>query len=296
MKPNLAISFSGGRTSAVMTKLCFDKFKDTHDIAVVFSNTGCEHEDTLKFVNQCDKNFGWNVVWVEAVINPEYGKGIRHKVVCYETASRYGEPFEEHAKKYGIPGPGWSHCTRDLKQYPIEDYLKSKLKWKKSEWIMAIGIRSDEIDRVSPNKNKNRFVYPLVEAGWTKEDVINECLSWPFDLELKGEHYGNCVWCWKKSIRKLATLATEDESIFDFPSKLEKNYSKVFPPKYNGEVKHRFLFRNYMTTVDILDIAKKANFELYSDVQQTDMFSSASYDVFLDTGGACGDSCEVGAD
>ena len=66
MKPKLAISFSGGRTSAVMTKLCVEKFKDTHDIAIIFANTGCEHENTLDFVNKCDKHFGWGVVWIEA--------------------------------------------------------------------------------------------------------------------------------------------------------------------------------------------------------------------------------------
>ena len=98
-KPKLAISFSGGRTSAVMTKLCVEKFSDTHDIAITFANTGCEHENTLKFVDQCDKHFGWGVVWVEAVINQEKGIGPKHRIVDYETASRYGEPFEDAIKK-----------------------------------------------------------------------------------------------------------------------------------------------------------------------------------------------------
>jgi len=39
-KPRLAISFSGGRTSAVMTKLCVDKFSNTHDIEITFAHTG----------------------------------------------------------------------------------------------------------------------------------------------------------------------------------------------------------------------------------------------------------------
>ena len=104
-KPRLAISFSGGRTSAVMTKLCVDKFSKTHDIAIVFANTGCEHDNTLKFVDQCDKHFGWNVVWVEAVVNPEKGKGIRHKMVTFKTASRNGKPFQDYIKKEGLPGP-----------------------------------------------------------------------------------------------------------------------------------------------------------------------------------------------
>lgn len=277
-----------------MTKLCVEKFKDTHDIAITFANTGCEHENTLDFVNKCDKHFGWGVVWIEAVVNPEKGKGIRHKVVDYETASRYGEPMEADFAKHGLPGPGWLHCTRDTKELPIKDYLKSVLGWKWGEFWIAIGIRADEVDRVSTNREKLKFVYPLVDAGWTKEDVKAECASWPFDLDLKGEHYGNCVWCWKKSMRKLLTLAQDDESIFDFPRKMEEKYSHITTT--NDPNMSRQMFRKNMTTVDIIKMAREGNFEPYRDQDQTQMFSQASYDVFLDTGSACGESCEIGAD
>lgn len=280
-----------------MTKLCVDKFKDSHDIAITFANTGCEHENTLKFVNDCDKHFGWGVVWVEAVVNPEKGKGIRHKVVDFETASRDGEPLEADFAKHGIPGPGWLHCTRDTKELPIEDYLKSVLGWKKRSYFLAIGIRADEMDRVNFN-NKRKLVYPLVEAGWTKQDVKAECASWPFDLDLKGEHYGNCVWCWKKSLRKLMTLAKEDESLFDFPKRMERKYSHIVSDnhKQEGAENGRFMFRNHLKCADIIELSKTMSFEPYKDTDQTELFSQASYDVFLDKGSACGESCEIGAD
>jgi len=294
-KPRLCISFSGGRTSAVMTKLCVEQHRETHEIVVTFANTGCEHENTLKFVDQCDKHFGWGVVWLEAVVNPEYGKGITHKVVDYEMASRYGEPFEEHAKKYGIPGPGWGHCTRDLKDRPIRHYIK-ELGWEFGSYWTAIGIRADEFDRMSSRRRENRLIYPLVKAGWTKEDIKAECSKWPFDLELKGEHWGNCVWCWKKSLRKLMTLSLEDESVFDFPRKLEAKYSQIFPPKYDEEKKQKYLFREKRTVADIIELAKTVEFEPYHDLTQTLMFSEASHELRLDIGGGCGDSCEIGVD
>lgn len=293
-KPKLAISFSGGRTSAVMTKLCVDKFSETHDIAITFANTGSEHENTLKFVDQCDKHFGWNVVWVEAVVNPEKGQGIRHKIVTFETAARNGEPLEADFAKHGLPGPGWLHCTRDTKELPIKDYLKSVLGWKWGEFWIAIGIRADEMDRVSQNREKLKFVYPLVDAGWAKEDVKQECASWPFDLDLKGEHYGNCTWCWKKSLRKHLTLAKESPEVFDFPRRMEKKYSNITAP--NDPNASRQMFRGNMTTVEIIEMARTKDFEPYVDIDQTQMFSQANYDVFLDTGSACGESCEIGAD
>jgi 3'-phosphoadenosine 5'-phosphosulfate sulfotransferase (PAPS reductase)/FAD synthetase len=292
MKPKLAISFSGGRTSAVMTKLCVDKFSETHDIAITFANTGCEHDNTLKFVDQCDKHFGWNVVWVEALVNPEKGKGIRHRIVDFKTASRNGKPFEDYIKKEGLPGPSNPGCTTRLKELPMNSYLKRVLGW--SDYWTAIGIRADEIDRVSDKRIENKFVYPLVDAGWTKEDVKRECASWDFDLDLKGEHYGNCTWCWKKSLRKLLTLAKDDEWIFEFPRRMEYEHETT-----NLGVGHtgRQIFRSKMTTVDIVQMARTKDFEPYVDIDQLDFgFSPPSYDVFLDTGSACGESCEIGAD
>jgi hypothetical protein len=52
-----------------------------------------------------------------------------------------------------------------------------------------------------------------------------------------------------------------------------------------------------MTTIDIVQMARTQAFEPYVDIDQLDFgFSAPSYDVFLDTGSACGESCEIGAD
>jgi hypothetical protein len=294
-KEKLCISFSGGRTSAVMTKLCVEQYSGTHDIVITFANTGCEHENTLKFVDQCDKHFGWGVVWLEAVVQPNKGDGIRHKIVNFNTASRKGEPFEAYVAKYGLPGPTHPQCTSRLKEEVMDSYRHRELGWKRGTYLTAIGIRSDEADRMSEKRIEKKFVYPLVQAGWTKEDVKQECKRWPFDLDIKGEHYGNCVWCWKKSLRKLLTLAQEDESVFDFPKYLEEKYQNV--RERDGERGGVFnIFRKDMSTKDIIQMSKEVKFTPYKDSTQAHLFSFADYNVTLDTGSACGDSCEVGAD
>lgn len=295
MKKKLAISFSGGRTSAVMTKLCVDKFKHTHDIAILFANTGSEHENTLKFVNDCDINFKWNVVWIEADVNPEKGKGIRHKVVNYESASRKGEPLEADFSKHGISGPGYPHCTRDTKEYPIHSYINRQLGWKRNTYYTAIGIRSDEADRISKDHKEKKYIYPLIDAGWNKQDVLKECKKWSFDLDLKGEHYGNCVWCWKKSTRKLLTLAKDDPSIFDFAKSMEDKYSdKIINSDHKMSKRH--FFRNRMTVNDIIKMSKEIEFTPYSDSiveQLTFEFYKPNYDINLDEDSSCGASCEI---
>lgn len=294
MKPRLAISFSGGRTSAVMTKLCVDKFKETHDIAITFANTGLEHENTLKFIDQCDKHFGWGVVWVEADVNPEKGKGTRAKVVTFETASRKGEPFEEVIKKYGVPNAGMPQCNSRLKVEVLYSHLRDAIGWKKGTYWTAIGIRADEIDRVSTKRLEQFLLYPLVDAGWTKDDVKAECLRWPFDLDLKGEHYGNCVTCWKKSDRKLFTIAQDDPAWFDFMDRMERTHGFTNQSDaYKSE--ERVFFRQGRSAREMIE-ASKFPFIRFRDSMQDQLFSMASYDVNLDVGSSCGESCEIGAD
>ena len=53
------INFSGGRTSAYMTKRLID---EGGEYLVTFQNTGKEMPQTLDFINECDKRWGLNIV------------------------------------------------------------------------------------------------------------------------------------------------------------------------------------------------------------------------------------------
>lgn len=294
-KPRLAISFSGGRTSAVMTKMLLEKYRATHDISVTFANTGCEHPSTLDFVKNCDDHFGFNTAWIEAVVTHGERIGIRHKIVSYETASRDGEPFAEYIKKYGIPNAGSPQCTSRLKEEVMDSYRHRELGWKRGEYDTGIGIRVDEADRMAVKRKEKRFIYPLVSAGISKQDVIHECKSWPFDLMLPGEHYGNCVWCWKKSLRKLLTVAKNNPEHFDFPLRMEREFSGHKANKNNTTAGLRVFFRNGRSTADILAMSQQPGWEEYADKKDL-AYQPSLFDQELDIGSGCGESCEIGAD
>lgn len=283
-RPKLAISFSGGRTSALMTKMVLDRNKLTHDIRVTFANTGCEHEDTLRFVNECDIRFGFAVVWLEADISPESGVGVRHKVVSFETASRQGEPYEAFIRKYGIPNRSMPQCTSRLKTEVMESYLKSQgfYRGKRLNYDTAIGIRADEIDRMSSRHREERLVYPLISAGVRKEDVITYWSQYDWDLRIP-EHLGNCTWCWKKSDRKLFTLAVDYPEVFNFPSRMDATYANL--KAKNGP---RRFFRGNRTAQEIMKLAYERPFKKFGEIEL--------FDPTLDTGSACGESCEIGSD
>ena len=54
------INFSGGRTSAYMTKRLIN---EGGDYIITFQNTGKEMPATLDFINECDKRWNLNIVW-----------------------------------------------------------------------------------------------------------------------------------------------------------------------------------------------------------------------------------------
>lgn len=252
-KPRLFISFSGGKTSGAMTKLCLDNLADHFDIVVGFANTGEEDERTLKFVHMCDEIFGFKTVWLEAVVNPEKGEGTTHRVVTYETASRNGEPFEAVIQKYGIPNRSFPHCNRELKLSTMKSYLRS-IGW--TDYYTAIGIRPDESRRVNATAAKAKIVYPLIDWFWMdKQDVNDWWEEQPFNLELR-EHEGNCRWCWKKSDAKHFLLHRENPSIFEFPARMEATYPRLGPEfDKDPNAADRTFFRKNRSTIQLIAAA-----------------------------------------
>jgi hypothetical protein len=291
LKDRISISFSGGKTSAYMTKMLLDHFRKHEpwrEILVTFANTGQEHEETLKFVDRCDREWGFNVVWLEAVVDPRKGKATKHKVVTFETASRNGEPFEAVIAKYGIPNRVYNHCTRETKLNPMKSYYES-LGMKEGTYSFAVGIRADEMDRVSLTAMVTRGIfYPCVDAGVTKDDVREWWLKQDFNLNIP-EHLGNCTWCHKKSTRKLLTVARSNPEFFEFPARMERDYGLAGAKRRDGALIPRRFFRGEKTVIDLI-LESQGDFIPFED----DKF--IPFDDELDVGGSCGDSCEIGAD
>jgi len=246
----ICVSFSGGRSSAYMCQQLLKDFPYA-EFAFVFANTGQEAEATLEFVDRCDRHFGLNLAWVEAVVH--YGKrsGCTHKLVNYKVAARNGEPYEAVIKKYGLPNVDWLHCTRELKTNPMYDYIAS-LGWAWGTYKVALGIRADEPKRISKSATENNIVYPLVERGVEKSDVIEFWRKMPFDLQLE-EREGNCKWCFKKSDRKHIQNLHANPEWYEFPARMEQLYANQ---RLDLIPEPRTLFRKNRTTLDMVKLAR----------------------------------------
>lgn len=293
----IVVSFSGGETSGYMAYYLNWKFK-RQNVINIFANTGDEWEETLHFADKCDKHFGLNLIWVEAVTNPEYRKGVSAKVVTFETASRNAEPFKAMVAKHGIPNIASKHCSRELKRYAITNYLRS-IGLKNNDYRIAIGIRADELDRISENAKKDNIWYPLIETGYPRIDKQFINRFWreqPFRLKLKS-YEGNCKVCWKKTLRKLLTIAKENPEAFQQFAEMENDFENYTPKskQHNPLIKvpHRF-FTNNLSVQDIIKMSKlpfeaaKDDSKVFHSYTQFELFG-----VELDKSSGCVESCEV---
>lgn len=288
MKKTLFVSFSGGRTSGRMCHWLIENKSDEYDFIFVFANTGQEDERTLEFVNTCDIKFGLNLIWIEAVTHHDSRDGCTHKIVDFNTANRDGSVFEDMIKKYGIPNQAWPHCNRELKLNPIFS-LKRELGFKTNH-PMAVGYRADEMDRIGPKAKEYNLVFPLV--FWhpiTKEEVRHWWKEQSFDLELD-EHEGNCMTCWKKSDRKLLTVAKQHPERFDFFERMEKAHATA-----GHGAESRVFFRTNKSAIDMVARSKKP-FKMFVDyMPELQLGFGFGVDIDpLDREESCGQGCEVG--
>jgi hypothetical protein len=306
---NLLVSFSGGETSAFMAQWLNNHYEELgyENIVFVFANTGLENEQTLEFVERCDKHFGWGVQWIEAEVYQGMRKQSGYYMTDFDNASRKGEPFESVIKKYGIPNQAFPHCTRELKQSPIKAFSKQWFNGEK--YHTAIGIRIDEMDRMNAKAKEMGFIYPLIDSKMipaSKPMVNFYWRSMPFRLDLKG-YQGNCATCWKKSDKKLFQIAKENPDAFEFMNRMESVNGWVgpeFKKDYEGKTKRTF-FRGKRNTGQILEQAKNFNGQVSDDASfypVPNLFTTPDYEKLeqkdeesrtFDQDLVGGESCEV---
>jgi len=283
----ILISFSGGETSGFMAAWIMENYSKTHDIRCVFANTGEENEETYEFAHRCDKEFGLNLRWVE----------YKHKgfiLKKYETASRNGEPFEKLIQDFGIPSWGNPTCSRVLKTNTIRNYMEFT-GWNRSDYYTAIGIRSDEIDRMSSIAKGTRVVYPLVKLNVDKPLINTFWRDMPFRLNLKG-YQGNCKTCWKKSFRRLAWIMKENPEKFNNFEKWENEYYDKIPRISKREFINRGIHMKFFSKgigVDgIRELAKDPSItEPKNDA--TEYVGTIINGLDIDEGFGCNESCEI---
>ena len=255
------INFSGGRTSAYMTKRLIDE--GLTDYIVTFQNTGKEMPQTLDFINECDKRWGLNIVWLE------YRYGNNFEVVNYETSSRDGRPFSEliEHKKHFLPNRKTRFCSDQLKIQTCKRYLKSI---GLNEWTIFNGIRYDEPARWGKMNGLPEYIdleMPMIKWKTTKKDVLFWWEKQEFNLKVN-EPYGNCDCCFLKGKGKLAIIAKEKPELFDWwieqENKNALNNNNSFYGSFKPEITYKQILNKAQSQFGLWD--NDPSFECFCNI------------------------------
>lgn len=284
---NIFCSVSAGYSSVMMAIMLPRWFPD-HNIINVMANTSKERVESLEFMNECDKYFNLNLVWVEAEFH-EKGKGVTPTLVDHENLKIKGEIFEKGIKKFGIPNKENKWCNREMKLIPLKKYADSVFGL--NNYSIAVGIRVDEMDRVRKDYKTNNVFYPLLDKGIGTKERNKFWDKQPIKIKIPA-YKGNCDLCFEKSNRKLITILKEEPHLGDWWHSMIGKYGSIpidSKPSYNELMKKnngvQTFYRHYNTIEDLVKMAQQP-FRKATDeyVYESDLF---------DLEGDCGSGCVV---
>jgi len=284
---NIFCSISAGYSSVLMAIKIKEWYPD-HNIIFAMANTSKEYEESLIFMNKCDSYFNLGMVWIESVINHEKNKGTDFSVVDFKKLKRKGELFEDGIIKYGIPSSINKWCNRELKLNPLRKYANSVFGL--NNYSIAVGIRADELDRISNAYQENNIFYPLAENNISTIDRNKFWDNQAIQITIPA-FKGNCDLCFEKSNRKLMTILKEDPAVGSWWSKMIIKYGHIpliGKPSYNELMEKNngmTFFRGYNSIENLKRTAKRP----FTKATDEYIYENSLFDFE----GGCGSGCNV---
>jgi len=185
MKEILITNTSGGKSSMAQAIIIKQRYGHKFNQVCIFANTGMENEETLEFLDKCDREYNLNIIWLEAVVH-EHGKGNTFRITNFKDAYRIRQykdpihPFHAHVKKNGIPNATYPQCSDRLKEQVIESYKKANgLRGVRQ----ALGFRIDESNRAMSRTVKNALesigvsteIFRTTECHDSRMKMVSDC-------------------------------------------------------------------------------------------------------------------------
>ena len=167
--------FSCGAASAVATKMML---KENPEAIPVYCETGGEHEDNLRFIEDCQRWFGKDVMRLRS--------------------TEYEDVWDVWEKTRWLAGINGARCTTELKVVP-------RLAFQRPTDVHVFGYTADNSDvdratRLRENYPELTIKTPLIDAGLKKDAVLAMVMSAGIKLPepyLLGFHNNNCKTCVK---------------------------------------------------------------------------------------------------
>lgn len=174
MKP-IRVHFSCGAASAVSLLIAAD-LGQTHGIKVdaVYADTGGEHPDNMRFLQDIEKQAGITVQIVRS--------------------EKYSSPFDVWEKRRYIAGPHGAPCTSELKRRPLSQFWEP-------EYQHVFGFTNSERARLANIQEREKPIEIrslLIERGISKADCFQFLHGVGIELPEMyrlGFNNANCIGC-----------------------------------------------------------------------------------------------------
>lgn len=205
--------FSCGAASAVATKLALKKF-GAENCVVVYQDTGSEHPDNKRFLNDCERWFGQPIT----VIRSE----------------KYSDIWDVFEKTRWIVGPAGARCTSELKRKVAEDFLDH------FNDLEVLGYTIEEKARLArwQEHNTERFLAPLlIDAELDKSDCLGLLDKAGIEIPamyLLGYQNNNCIGCVKGQSGYWNKIRIDFPEVFDRMARMEREIGAAINKRYEG--------------------------------------------------------------
>lgn len=181
---------------------CLWMLRNEPNLVVAYCDTGSEHPDNKRFLSQAERKCNVKVNILKS--------------------EKYTDHFDVCEKTRYINGVGGARCTVELKK-------ALRFKFEKPDDVQVFGYTKDEYNRADrlvkayPEINAR---FPLIEAGWTKQDCIN--LLHRLEIEIPamyrlGYDNNNCIGCVKGGAGYFNKIRKDFPDYFKRMSSIERS-------------------------------------------------------------------------
>lgn len=165
--------FSCGVTSACATKLALNKYRDQYPVVIAYCDTGSEHEDNLRFIQDCED-------WFD------------HPVTILKS-EKYEDTYDVYNQTNYIAGPMGARCSLELKKRVRQQFEDLE------HDLQIFGFDYKEKRRANRFEENNPEVtveFPLIDNKITKPACILTLQKLGIDLPIAyklGFKNNNCL-------------------------------------------------------------------------------------------------------
>lgn len=254
---NTIISLGGGVQSTILALSVTKKYY-TKELAdqlpnpiVIMSDTGSEKPETMEYV----KN----------IIMPELDK---NNIENYIVKSKLGNLHDYYLEKHIIPFRRYRQCTDKWKITPINKKVRELGYDKNNPISMALGITTDEAQRMKPNHKKwIKNIFPLIEANYSRQD----CYEWFRKHDLNIPVKSGCFCCPFSPKKEWLQMYKTHPELIEIAVKMENNASQ-----YRN--KTLSLYRDNMTLEQLIESEeRKIPFAFFEDYSTDDECSGTCF-------------------